>query len=795
MVQNKLIIIHHCINNHNLMRHLTIIKTNIFLFVFFIFNSLLAQGIPIGQWRDHLPYSNAVAVADAGDRVYCATTSSLFYYRRDDNSLNRITKINGLSDICISTINYHPNTKTLIVAYNNSNIDLIVNNNIINISDIKRKNIPGKKNINKIMFVGNFAYLSCGFGIVELDLMRQEIKNTFYIGPLGERIEVFDLAYNGTSFYAATEQGIYFADKDVPNLANYEYWAKDTSIINYNNKFTSIAFFSNKLFVNRKTLAAAKPDTIMYKDGNQWYYFDSIHTNKIEDINVSNGSLVVSYDYFVRVFDDNLSMIRGVYQYNGHYALPKGAFVDNENKVWIADTRYGLIRYIWEQDNTVMYPNGPLTCNVFKITAESGDLWVAPGLRDESTWSNMYNLDGVFSFIDETWNNIDRDVFHGFDTIHDIVTIAVDPTDKKRVYAGSWQRGLLEFYDSQFVNIYNENNSTLTSAQSFYWIGVGGLCFDQSNNLWITNSSVNNVLSVKTPAGQWYTYSFPSLVNDNAIGELVIDQYNQKWVIIGRGYGILVFNDNNTLSNTSDDKVKKLGTSVGNGNLPSANVISLAVDLKGQIWVGTDMGIAVFYSPGNVFSNENFDAQQILVTLGGYNQYLLETETVTAIAVDGADRKWIGTANSGVYLLSADGTQELLHFNTNNSPLFSNNIKTIAINHENGEVFIGTSLGIISYKSDATEGSEDYTDVYAYPNPVRENYNGYIAIKGLVTDVDVKITDVAGNLVYSTIANGGQAIWNGRNLNGEKVKTGVYLVFCSNADGSKTFVTKILFIN
>jgi len=778
------------------MRYLTIIKTYFFVIVFFVFNSLLAQGIPIGQWRDHLPYRDAVAVADAGDRIYCATTSSLFYYNKTDNSLNRITKINGLSDIGITAINYHPNTKTLIVAYQNSNIDLIINNTIINISDIKRKNIPGKKNINKIMFAGNFAYMSCGFGIVELDMIRQEIKNTFYIGPLGKPIEVFDLTYDGASFYAATEQGIYFALKNVPNLANYEYWTRDTSLINYDDKFTSIAFYSNKLFANRKTASATVSDTIIYKDGNQWHYFDAVNSSKVECLAVCNGKLVITYDYYILVFGDSLNQITGVWEYNGTYATPKHAIMDNKNVIWIADNRYGMIRWVWGEDYTLMFPNGPLTSNVFKMTAEDGDLWVAPGLRDESTWNNMYNHDGIFSFTNETWTNIDRNVFNGFDTIQDIVTVAVDPTDKKRIFAGSWERGLLEFYDGHFVNIYNEQNSPLTSSSStFYWIGVGGLCFDTNNNLWVTNSSVNNILSVKTPAGQWYTYQFSSLVNDNVIGDVVIDQYNQKWIIVGRGGGIIVFNDNNTLATKTDDKMKKLSTGVGNGNLPSANVVSLAVDLKGEIWVGTDMGIAVFYSPGNVFSNENFDAQQILVTLDGYNQYLLQTETVTAIAVDGANRKWIGTANSGVYLMSEDGTVELKHFDTENSPLFSNNIKTIAINQKNGEVFFGTSLGIISYKGDATEGSENYTDVYAYPNPVKENYNGYIAIKGLVADVDVKITDVSGNLVYSTIANGGQAVWNGRNLNGEKVKTGVYLVFCSNTDGSKTFVTKILFIN
>ncbi len=776
------------------MKHFAFLKTNFFILAFFLFNSLLAQGIPIGEWRDHLPYLQAIAVGDAGDRIFCATQSSLFYLRRDDYSINRMTKINGLSDIGISNIAYHQNTGTLVIAYKNSNIDLYVGNQIVNISDIKRKNIPGKKNINKILFVGNMAYLSCGFGIVQLDLMRYEIKNTYYIGPQGTRIEVMDLAFDGNVFYAATEAGIFFADKNEPNLANFEYWHRDTTINDYYDKFSFAVCFAGRLIVNRNTPGTAA-DTIYYKEGGQWHYLDTIFSGKNRNVVQSTGRLVVSYEFYSLVYDTSLTMVRGVFDYFGRFIEPQHTIIDAANFIWMADKNLGLVMYDPNGWCVSVFPNGPGTSNVFKISAFNGDVWVAPGLRDESTWNNMYNSDGIFSFVDEKWSNIDKTVFGGFDTVHDIVTIAVDPTNNKRVYAGSWRCGLLEFYNGQFSNIYTDLNSTLAPSQSFYWIGVGGLAFDNDNNLWVTNSSVTNILSVKTPAGQWYTYNFPSLVNDNVIGEVVIDQYNQKWVIVGRGNGIIVFNDNGTLANTADDKAKKLNTVVGNGNLPSANVVSMAVDLNGEIWVGTDKGVAVFYSPGNVFSGQNFDAQQILVTLNGYNQYLLESETVTAIAVDGANRKWIGTASSGVFLLSADGTEEILHFDTDNSPLFSNSIKSIGINHENGEVFFGTAQGIISYKGTSTMGSEEYGNVYAFPNPVRENYNGYIAIKGLVTDVDVKITDVAGNLVYSTIAEGGQAIWNGRNLNGEKVKTGVYLVFCSNTDGSKTFVTKILFIN
>ena len=280
-------------------------------------------------------------------------------------------------------------------------------------------------------------------------------------------------------------------------------------------------------------------------------------------------------------------------------------------------------------------------------------------------------------------------------------------------------------------------------------------------------------------------------------GALIITQSNKKWVVLPRATnepGILVFDDNNTLDYTTDDKVKKLTFSSGRGAICGSEIFSIAEDKNGEVWVGTDKGICVFYSPDAVFSNENYDAQQIKIEQDGNIQYLLETEIVTAITVDGANRKWIGTLNSGVYFMSSDGTQQLEHFTKENSPLFSNAISSLAINPEDGEVFIGTDLGIISYRSTATEGVES-CDIFAFPNPVNNKYEGVVAIKGLTQDASVKITDVSGSLIYQTKALGGQAIWNGKNLKGEKAASGVYMVFSTAADGSESCSTKILIVN
>ena len=270
-----------------------------------------------------------------------------------------------------------------------------------------------------------------------------------------------------------------------------------------------------------------------------------------------------------------------------------------------------------------------------------------------------------------------------------------------------------------------------------------------------------------------------------------------EFLVGPRGTGLIVYNDNGSLAFPDDDRSIKLTTGVGKGNLNSNDIFTIVADLDGEIWVGTNNGISVFYSPESVFDGGNFDSQQILVEQDGYVQYLLESEAVTDIVIDGANRKWIGTSNAGVFLMSEDGTEEVYHFTTENSPIFSNQITSLGVDQLSGEVFIGTDRGIISFRGDATWGTSEFVnnDVYAYPNPVEPDYEGLIAIKGLVRDADVKISDAAGNVVFATTANGGQATWDGNKLTGGRAKSGVYLVFASNEDGKQTFVTKILFIN
>ena len=778
--------------------------TCLFLLSASIGNAQLA----IGQWREHLSYKKGVAIAQSDDKIYCASKSGLFQLNKSDYAIDRLSKISGLSDINISSLRYSFEYKTLIITYQNANIDLLIGgNSIYNISDIKRKIINAKKTINNIYCRKNVAYLSCGFGIVVLDLDKKEITDTYYLGKNSGYLNIRSLTSDDTYLFAATDSGIYRADLNAPNLADYNSWYKLPGIPD--GIYNSIANINGKIYTNRSEFLSPpnffwNRDTIYCFNNNTWTkpIPDSVYSNApLKSIEVYNNQLVISFAGSIDFYTENGKLTNRLGSFTTSPPLivePQQAIIDlaNEKTTWIVDNQNGLIKNYDTWGGTVSFlPDGPNTSDVYCLAASNEDLWVAKGDRSGS-WAGVYNRAEAYKFSKEIWTTVSKNEITALDSIRDIVSIAIDPTDKEHVYLGSLGVGLIELNNNKLTAIWNETNSSIQSSAwgTFHWVGIFGLAFDSTGNLWVSNSTAHSFISVRRKSdGTWQSFNLSNYITDPVTGPIIINQYNQKWLTLPRGNGLLVFNENGTV-NTSDDNVKILRVGIGKGNLPSNEVSSLTEDKNGEVWVGTDKGIAVFYCADNIFSSQ-CDAQPIYIQQDGHTQMLLETEVVTAIAVDGANRKWIGTQNSGVYLMSADGTSEIHHFTSENSPLLSNEIRSIAINSKTGEVFFATNEGIISYKSDAIEGNEDYTNAYVFPNPVKPEYEGPIAITGLVENVNVKITDISGALVFETKALGGQAIWYGKNFKGEKSKSGVYMVFCSNEDGSKTFVTKILLIN
>ena len=759
-----------------------------------LFNFPLFAQVAVGQWRDHLPYSQGVQIADAGEWIYAASESGLFQHHKADGDIIRLSKVNGMSDIGFSSIAWSDANNTLVVAYSNTNIDLIRNGEVTNIPDIKNKSILGFKTINDIHIKDDYAYLACGFAVVVIDLVRFEIKDTYYIGPQGTSLNIHDVVASETELYACTESGVYHADLSGTNLANFENWTKFTGLPD--GKYNAGTWFGNKLYVNRSQEDAR--DSLFYYNGFNWNYFNNVEEQVVNSLESSSDRLLVISEGNVAEFDADHQRYRLAFDYGGGlYARPRHATIDSEATIWIADGYNGLIRHPVNNSFQLIGVNGPSAATSTGISIWDGRCYVASG-SVTTLWGNSYNSAGMYSFVDDNWENVSAYSFTETQSVRDFINVKVDPFDSKRVYAATWGWGLLEYYDNELVNWHDTTNSSFqTLSGSAENVRVSGMEVDQNTGtLWVATSGSEKTLHAKDQSGNWYGYDLTA-VNNFTLGDLTIDDGGQVWIVAPRGTGLVVFNGNGTLENTNDDESIKLNQNVGNGNLAGNNVFSIATDFDGEVWVGTESGVSVFYSPESVFSGDNFDSQQILIEQDGYVQYLLESESVTAIAVDGANRKWLGTGNAGVFLMSEDGTEEVFHFTTENSPLFSDRITSIGIDHLSGEVFIGTDKGIVSYKGTATYGTPEFekAQVYAYPNPVEPGYDGPIAIKGLVTDADVKITDAAGNVVYATKADGGQAIWDGNKLTGGRAKSGVYLVFASNDDGKETFVTKVLFIN
>lgn len=756
---------------------------------------LFAQ-VAVGQWRDHLPYSDGVQVADAGDWIFAASSYGLFQYHKQSQDVIRLSKVSGLSDIGYSAIAWSEENNTLVIAYNNTNLDLIQDGQIINVPDIKDKSILGNKTINKIHLKGDFAYLACGFAIVVLDMVKHEIKDTYYIGPNGTALNVYDIAASDDKLFACTEGGVYYADINNINLANFENWTLFSQLPA--GTYNTGTWFADKLFVNYSDPDV--PDTVFVLSGTNWSTFADATENEIRYLESTENKLLVVNGGAVIEYSTTLERQRLAFDYgNGTYANPSHATIDEDEIIWIADRWNGLIKHRPSPSLAfdILGVNGPSSVLNMNISIWDGRCYVSSG-SVTSTWANGYNKNGLYTFKDNQWANLSVFAFPETSSFYDYLRVIVDPFDSKRVFTTSYGKGVIEMYDDQLVEIYDTTNSPLQDLDAAPGnIRCVGLQVDRRNGtLWVSSGGTTNALYAKEPNGLWHAFDVPGL-GGATLADIAIDDIGQKWVMAPRGVGVVVYNDGGTLGNSNDDQSRKLTQNAGNGNLASNEVFCLAADLDGEIWVGTNNGISVFYSPESVFSGGNFDAQQILVEQDGYIQYLLENESVTAIAVDGANRKWIGTASAGVFLMSADGTQQVHHFTTENSPLFSDQITAIGVDQISGEVFIGTDKGMISYRGTATWGTPEFVkeDVYAYPNPVEPDYEGPIAIKGLVRDADVKITDASGHVVFATIAEGGQAIWDGNRITGGRAQSGVYLVFASNEDGQETFVTKILFIN
>ncbi|MFZ9386486.1 MAG: two-component regulator propeller domain-containing protein [Chitinophagaceae bacterium] len=727
---------------------------------------------PVGEWREHLPYNSALDVTAGNGIVYCATPYSIFSVDTRDNSINRYSRVTGLQETGIRAIRYDEAGQKLFIAYTNSNIDILYRNDLFNVPDIKRDNITGDKTIYNIYPLDGNYYLSTGLGVIVIDGRRYEVRDSWFIGDGGNQVQVSGFATDANYYYAATAEGLKKTPLNVANPGLFSNW----QLLSGNNGLPP-GPCHNVLNI-RGVIIVQKSDSLFVQNGNNWnlVYSDGwpvISSNGTENSIQLCERQVNGVGRVVIVNPDGT--ISRIIASTAAVSYPRKAILLN-SVPWVADQFASLSRIDAGNSFEQYILNSPQAIAGGEMQVYNRVFYATSGAVNES-WNYQYNGDGLFTFGPGGWTNINRYRFPVLDSLLDFITITVDKRDET-IWAGSYGGGLLHVKQGPSFEIYKQGflGPAIGDPSSFR---VAGLAFDAENNLWLSNFGSSEPLRVRKNDGSWKSFTVPFPLFQQAVSQVEIDDNNYKWIVAPLGNGLLCFDHGTSIDNTGDDRWKKYSTGAGNGNLPSNEVTCLARDKDGFIWIGTTDGVGVIQCPESAFANSVCDAVWPVVSAGSFAGYLFRGQDVRSIAVDGANRKWVGTRN-GVFLISAGGDKLIYRFTEDNSPLLSSDVKKITIDGYTGEIFFATLKGVCSFRGTATEGGDKNQDVLVFPNPVPPGFTGSIAIRGLVENAIVKITEPDGRLVFQTRALGGQAIWNGRNYRGEKISTGAYLVLVSD---------------
>lgn len=765
------------------------------LFVIGLIHTVTAQ-VGTGQWRLHVPSKNAHDVVAFNNRVYAAYVNGVSEYDFASGETTIWDAVNSLSDISVSCLGKYSNS--LWIGYDNGNIDKISDNRVTNISAIKLAEIQGSKRINKLVENGNYIYAATGFSIIKLDPSKNEVRDTYY--PTNGNDPILDIAFKNDSIYAITSDRLYKGKTSNIALADPTQWQVDSRVpVLTNNQYSEIEVAGNELFILYNDDAFGLDSVFRLEDQGLVSVVNELFTMEIKSINNVNDNLAVNFFDGTNIYKNDFTIEESILVYSASANVRPRKIARSDGHYWVADEENGLVKYAsYGNSQEIAFP-GPPKNSYYAMDWFQGKLVVAGGsLAGEA---GTFNKSGIYIFKDEKWKLKDPANMTLWNTplFWDAIAVSINPVNTDQIAVGSYSLVPLSLLSDagQVTDTITPNNSILE------WGSIGNgssevtdLRYDELGNLWILNGYSNKPLKVLTKDGEWYQFDLALGAKNKHSQKMAIDYNGNKWVSI-KDAGLFGFKDNGTISSLGDDKTVRLTIGQNQGNLPSNQINAIAVDFDNEIWIGTDAGFAILYNSDAAFDAGagDFDAQRIKIEFEGNVEYVLGATDITSIVVDGANRKWFGTASAGIVLMSADGLEILEQHTTDNSPLISNAIVDLELDQSTGELFIITDKGLVSYRTDATYEDPEYENVIVFPNPARPDFDGPITIQGIRYNSDVKITDVAGNLVYSTTSNGGTATWNGKTLNGEPVGTGVYLIWTAANEGKGKKVGKVLVVN
>jgi len=764
------------------------------------------QSTTTGSWEAYFSYNSIKDIEIGSDIIYAASENAIFTYDPNTNSIETITTIEGLSGDYITTIKYSENYNLLMIGYETGLMEVydLNTNTVLKVVDILNQITipPNNRRINNFYEFDNLVYISTNYGISIYDMQSLEFGDTYYIGFNGTQTRVHQITLNNNEIYAATSDGLKKANLNNPNLIDFQFWQTP-----FLGDFLSVISIADQVFT-------IKSDNILYAVNDNSLSPVLSFTEPILRLesNETNFSIITANTVYY--YQPDLSLINS---YNNSSDL-NTTFTTSKifnNIIYIGTLSSGMLKTSNNSNDLYekIIPNGPLRNNPFSLHFGYGDLWVTFGDYDEDFNPNP-NREYGFSFLESNiWTNISYDSIQQNieKPVYNLNAIAINPVNSDQVFISSFQHGLLKFEKNNSLELFDDTNSALQSlvlvGSNYKSIRVSDLKFDNQGSLWSLTSLVEEPLKkFNLTTNQWQTYSFSSIIDnpildENGFGPLVIGPDGTKWVGSYRN-GVIGFNENGNLIRQIE------GEDVA--NLPINHIKSLALDNNNVLWIGTYKGLRILYNTSNYFTEDVITTSPIIFIEDGLPKELLELQFITAIIVDGSNNKWISTVDSGVFYLSSDGQNTIYHFTKDNSPLPSNGITSMAQNQNDGTIYFGTNRGLVAFRAGGSSPSNSLEDAYAYPNPVRPSFNieiDKIKIKNLSENINIKITDIEGNLVaeaqsntnlrfkgYNLEIDGGTAYWNGKNLADRAVASGVYVVLISDLNTIETNVLKIMLI-
>jgi len=754
-------------------------------------------------WEGHFSYYNVIDVTQGNDKIYAASENAIFSYDINTHELDKITTVQGLSGEIISTIHYSEDFQLLLIGFENGLIEIIfdTDENVLSVVDIIEKPTisPESKFINHFNEYNGFVYISTNYGISVYDLERLEFGDTYFIGTSGSQIPVKQTTIFQDYIYAANFEGngVKKALSTNNNLIDYQQWQTITG-----GNWRAIQAVNDMLYAIRTNRDISRVNNDVF---NLLLKYDDVPLDTRE----VNNHLIVTTKNNVFVYDSNFKLLSQVFVPSEFQTEFTSAAIDTEF-IYIGTKDFGILKTLISNPTVFeeIRPQGPLLNNTFSVEAQANNVWVTHGEYD--LFYNPYPLNrrGISHFIEDQWINTPYENVLGAVSLN---SISVNPFNNNQVFISSFFSGLLEVNEEIPTILYNETNSGLESLMlpsnpNYIDIRVGDSRFDSNGLLWTLTSRIDRPLKSFNPStNQWKSYSFTDIIPDGfndelGYGDIEIANDGTKW-IASFDHGIIGFNESNSSLKFLNEESK---------NMPTTRVITLALDNRNSLWIGTFRGLRVLYNTANFFTDDNVRVEEIIILEDGTAKELLFQQYISDIEVDGSNNKWVGTIGAGLFYFSSDGQETIFHFTKDNSPLPSNNISDISIDFSQGLVYIATERGLVSFSAGGSSTSEDLVDAYVYPNPVRPTFNivdEKVKIKGITDNINIKITDIEGNLVaeaqsktnlryngYNLEVDGGTAYWNGKNLANNIVASGVYLVMLSDLETFETKVLKIMVV-